>query len=106
MLPPLERFCVLSVCLNERFNGLPQFGRALGAEPAQGFARENAKPDFHLVEPTGRSRCEVKMDVRMLGQPGITFFVRAVIVQNDMQLQLLLCVTGYCNICACVCVKV
>ena len=75
---------MLSVCFDKRLNGLPQFGRALGAEPAQSLARENSKPDFHLVELTGRSGREVTVDVRMLEQPGIAFFVRAIIVPDHM----------------------
>ena len=70
---------MLGVGLDKRLDGLPQFDCALGAEPAQRLARENSKPDFDLVKPTGRSRRKVKVDVRMLEQPGIAFLVCAVI---------------------------
>ena len=75
---------MLSIGLDKRFYRLPQFGGAPGAEPAQRLARKNSKPDFHLVEPTGRCGREVKVNVRMLEQPGIAFFVRAIIVQDHM----------------------
>ena len=76
---------MLSIGLDKRLDGLPQFGGAPGAEPAQRFARKNTKPDFHLVEPTGRGGREVKVNVRMLEQPGSAFFVRAIIIQDHMQ---------------------
>jgi len=76
---------VLRVCLEEGFDGLAQFGCAPATESAQRLARKNAKPDFDLIEPTGRSWREVKMDVGVLGQPVIAFFVRAVVVQNHVQ---------------------
>ena len=71
---------MFSVCLDKRFNGVPQFERARATQAAQRFAGKNSKPDFHLVEPTCRSGREVEVNVRMLEQPGIALFVRAIIV--------------------------
>ena len=70
---------------DERFNGLAQLRRAFGAQTAQGLAGQNAEPDFHLIQPTGRGGGEVKMDVGMLGQPRVALLVRAVIVQDHVQ---------------------
>ena len=36
----------------------------------EGLSAEDAKPDFDLVEPARVRRREVKMDVRMAGEPG------------------------------------
>src|ERR1019366_971192 len=53
--------------------------------PRKAPAGQNAEPNFHLIQPTGRGGGEVKMDVGMLGQPGVALLVRAVIVQDYMQ---------------------
>ena len=66
-------------------NRLAQLGGALRAQAAQGFPRQNAKPNLHLIQPTGRGGGKVKVDLRVLGQPSVALFMRAVIVQNDMQ---------------------
>src|ERR1035438_7302384 len=58
---------MFTVSGNEGFNGLAQLRRAFGAQAAQGLAGQNAEPNFHLIQPTGRGGGEVKMDVGMLG---------------------------------------
>ena len=48
---------------------------------AHGFARQDAEPDSHLVEPAGGgSRGKVEMDIRMRIQLGITLLVSYVFV--------------------------
>src|ERR1019366_8106661 len=53
--------------------------------PRKAPAGQNAEPNFHLIQPTGRGGGEVKMDVGMLGQPGVALLMRAVIVQDHVQ---------------------
>ena len=55
------------------------------AGPLKRFASEDAEPDLHLIEPTGRSRDVVKSHVRMPGQPVIALFMRGQVVHDDVQ---------------------
>jgi len=48
------------------------------------LARQNAKPDLHLVEPTGRGRSEMKGYIATCGQPFIVSLVDAVVVEHNM----------------------
>ena len=73
---------MFTVSGNECLNGLAQLRGAFGAQAAQGLAGQNPEPNFHLIQPTGRGGGEVKMNVGMLGQPGVALLVRAVIVQR------------------------
>ena len=54
--------------------------------PAEGFSGEDAKPDFLLVEPTGRDGREMEMDIGVLDQPVMVFLVGAIIVEDDVNL--------------------
>src|SRR5207244_1864863 len=56
-----------------------------------GFLRQFAKPPFHLIEPTrtGRNEMEDKAGVVLEPKLHLGVFVRAVIIQNQMQLQFL-----------------
>ena len=75
---------------DECLNGLSQLRGTFKTGATQGLAAEYAEPDFHLVQPAGRGRRVMKVNVRMLGQPitgwprAMVFLVRAVIVQNHM----------------------
>ena len=77
---PLERLGLVSIRGDKGLDGRPQFGHACEAGATQGFARQDPKPDFDLVEPTGGGRREMNVDIRVLGQPRVTFLVRAVVV--------------------------
>ena len=61
-LAPAERFGALVVSLEEGFNGLPQLIFGFEASSVECLALQQAEHDFNLVQPTGRSRCEVKLD--------------------------------------------
>lgn len=71
---------------NKGLNSFGQICDTSSAQAAQSFLGQDAEPDLRLVQPTGRSGREVKMHVRMLGQPRVILPVCAVVVQNDVQL--------------------
>ena len=76
---------MFGVSLNKGLNRLAQFSGALGAQATQGFPGQDAEPNLHLIQPTGRGGREVKMDIGVVGQPDITFLVRAIVVPNHVQ---------------------
>ena len=59
---PAERFGVLVVPSDEGFNGLAQLIFGFEACSVEGLALQQAEHDFDLVQPTGRSRCEMKLE--------------------------------------------
>ena len=52
---------MLVVPPEESFNGLTQLIFGLEAGSVEGLALQQAEHDFNLVQPTGRSRREVKL---------------------------------------------
>jgi hypothetical protein len=50
---------------NEGFNGLAQLILAFEAGALESFPLEQAEHNLNLVEPTGRSRSEVKLDAAL-----------------------------------------
>ena len=52
-------------------DGLPQLVHAGETGPAKRLPRQQADPDFHLVEPRGVRGVEVQMHLRMLPQPAV-----------------------------------
>ena len=84
-LPPTERFGALVVFLDEGFNGLAQliFGFETGS--AERFALQQTENDLNLVQPTGRSRREVKLDAAPeLCQPGVVAFMGGIVVEDNV----------------------
>ena len=87
---PYEGFWVLVVFLNEAANGGLQFlGRAMHAT-SQLLVGECGKPSLDQVEPTGRSRRKVQVKARPFHRPiaNQLGFVRAVVIQDQMYVQL------------------
>ena len=82
---PLEWTWVLGIVGNECSDGASQLSNAREIGPSQGFPTQDAKPDFHLVQPTGRGRRKVEMYPGIFSQPVLVAFVRAVVVQNHVQ---------------------
>jgi hypothetical protein len=84
-LAPAERFGALVVFLDEGFNGLAQLIFVFEAGPAEGFALQQAEHDLNLVQPTGGSRREVKLDTTLeLSQPVIVSFMGGIVVEDDV----------------------
>src|SRR5664279_6007868 len=55
--------------------------------PRNALRGQESKPDFHLIEPTGRSRGEVELNPALvLVQPVRISLVRRVVVKNHMDL--------------------
>ncbi len=69
---------------DERLNGFNPFFGTAKACAAEGFPGEDAKPDFDLVEPTCRRRCEVEVDIGVRGQPVMILLVCAVVIEDHM----------------------
>ena len=68
---PLERLGGRTLVGDESVDGLTSFGDVLKAGPAPRHSRQDAEPDFNLIESAGGSRGEVKVHVGMLRKPGI-----------------------------------
>ena len=84
---PAERFGALVVPSDKGFNGLAQLIFGFKASSVECPALQQAEYDFNLVEPTGRSRREMKMDASVeLRQPVVVAFVGRVVIQNDVDL--------------------
>ena len=76
-LPPSERFGALVMSSEEGFNGLPQLIFGFEASSVECLALQQTEYDFNLVQPTGRSRREMKPDSPPeLRQPVVVSFVR------------------------------
>ena len=57
------------VCIgfgDERFNGRAKLVLVGETGSAQRFAGQEAKPDFDLIQPTGRSRSEVELNPALI----------------------------------------
>ena len=61
-LPPAKRFSAFVVSSKEGFNGLAQLIFVFEASSVECLALQQAEYDFNLVQPTGRSRREMKLD--------------------------------------------
>jgi len=68
-------------------NGCDQLGHAGEGATAQPIDREVAKEALDHVQPRGRSRREVHVKARALGQPALhgQMFVRGVVVRDTAQ---------------------
>ena len=65
------------VSKNECFDRVAQFVFGFETGPVDSLALQQTEHDLNLVEPTGRSRREVKLDSAFeLSQPVIVFLVR------------------------------
>ena len=64
------RFVVVD---HEGFDSLSQFPGTVEAGPAQALAREDAEPDFDLIEPAGRGGREVETNIGMQGRQSSFF---------------------------------
>src|SRR5208337_1187678 len=85
-LRPLEGDGLWVIDGDERVDGLPELANARGTRSAQSLSRQQAEPDFHLVEPRGMRGGEVQMHPGMLPQPAILLgFMRVEVVDNHMQ---------------------
>ena len=71
---------------HELFDGPDQLLPTREADSRQGFSAQNAKPDFHLVEPGDRGRREMKRHIGVCRQPVVVLLMRGEIVQNHMNL--------------------
>src|SRR6266568_5287095 len=89
-LSPAERFGSLVVPPEESFNGFTQLIFRLEASAVECLALEQAEHDFNLVQPTGRSRREVKLDASLeFPQPVVVSFMRRVVVEDDVEFPVL-----------------
>ena len=89
-LSPAERFGSLVVPPEESFNGFTQLIFRLEASAVECLALEQAEHDFNLVQPTGRSRREVKLDSPLeLRQPVVVSLMRGIVVEDDMDFPVL-----------------
>ncbi len=84
-LAPAERLGVGIVIPDEGCDGLAQLVFAFEACAMECLAPQQTEDDFNLVQPTGRSRREVKLDPALVPRPPIfVFLVRCLVVQDDM----------------------
>ena len=87
LLRPLEGNRIEVAGCSEVVDGLAHLTRVGGAEAAQHRTREDAEPDFNLVEPRGVRRSVVEMDFGVTREPEIMFgLVRIEVVQDDVKL--------------------
>ena len=76
-LAPSKWFGALIVIANKGVDRIAQFVFGFEAGAVESLSLQQAEHDLYLVEPTGRSRREVKLDTAFeLRQPGIVFLVR------------------------------
>jgi hypothetical protein len=68
--PPFEG-CLSIVGHQEAINGVSDLARRGKAGAAQSLPRENAEPDFDLVEPAGMSRGVMEVNMGVACQPAI-----------------------------------
>src|SRR3972149_5545016 len=68
---PFERSGVLVAGCGEAVDGGADVAGAAGAESTQGFPRQDAEPDLHLVQPGGVGGCVVEVHIRVSGQPAV-----------------------------------
>jgi hypothetical protein len=61
-------------------------GHAPERTPPPSLARDLGGEPLHQIEPGGACRGKVKMEARVLGEPGLDrrMFVRAVVVEDEM----------------------
>src|SRR5437899_3328977 len=78
-------------CLQELVDSLLQIGDTAKGAASHGLLGQLTKPTLHLVEPTRTGGNKMKTEAGMAREPGLHFrmFVRAVIVQHQMELQFL-----------------
>ena len=83
----MERLGVLVGVGDEGLNGGTELIFAGEAGSAECLAGQQAKPDFHLIEPTCGSGSEVELNSALvLVQPVRVPLVRRVVVEDDMDL--------------------
>ena len=71
----------------EGVNGLTQLIFGFETSSVECFALQQTEYDFDLVQPTGRSRREMKLDSPLeLRQPVVVPFVWGVVIQDDVDL--------------------
>ena len=74
----------------EGFNGLTQLIFGFETSSVECLSLQQTEHDFNLVQPTGRSRREMKPDSPLeLRQPIVVSFVRGVVIQDDVDLRVL-----------------
>ena len=74
---PTKRFGAFVMPANEGFDRIAQLVFVFEAGSVEGLPLQQAEHDFNLVEPTGRGRCEVKLDAAFkLRQPVIVLLMR------------------------------
>ena len=78
---PFKRMGFGIMSLDKPIDCLAQLPYRGEAGPTQGTATQDAKPALDLIEPTGSGWRVMEMNVRVTGQPVISFgFVRVQIV--------------------------
>ena len=88
--PPAEWFGAFVVSSEESLNGLTQLIFGFEASSVECLALQQTEYDFNLVQPTGRSRREMKLDSPFeLRQPIIVSLVRGVIIEDDVDFRAL-----------------
>lgn len=89
-LPPSKRFGAFVVPPEESFNSLTQLIFGFEASSVECLALQQAEHDFDLVQPTGRSRREVKLHAPLkLRQPVVVSFMRGVVIEDHMDFPVL-----------------
>ena len=74
----------------ESFHGLPQLIFGFKASSVECLALQQAEHDFNLVQPTGRSRREVKPDSSFeLCQPVVVSLMSGIVIEDDMDVPVL-----------------
>ena len=85
LLGPFERVGVVIIGSDEGVDLIADLARGCEAGPGQGVSGEDGEPHFHLVEPGGVGRREVKLDVLVARQPAIVLGLMGVqVVQDDV----------------------
>ena len=82
-LAPDEGSGVSVVDFSEVADCLDELRDAGKAGSGQGLSAEDAKPDFHLVEPACRGGGEVEGNARVCRQPVVVLFVGGEVVEDD-----------------------
>src|SRR5579864_1486322 len=87
---PNEGLGISVVQVNVVGDGALQFGDAAEDAATEPSLSQVAEPAFYQVQPRGRGGNEVKVEARMVSPPSFDpwMFMRAVIVEDEMQLQL------------------
>ena len=88
-LPPFERCSLGIVRCQEAVDRFPDLMWRGKTRAAQSLARQDAKPDLDLIEPTGMGRCVVPVHIGVASPPAISLrLMTAQVVQHDVNLLL------------------